>query len=329
MKSSLPFFLTLILFGSGCVSQKKYQELEDSKKYYEQQAARADSLENMNRLLTEEVREVEGYYRTSLNTIESMKAANQSLNNSYQELLQRFNRMLDQGQDVLSTSSYEKQSLTEQLSAYRAELDRRERYLTEMERQLAAKEDQLRRAGTPIPDLRQDLAQRDQIIQQLQYELQRKDATIQQIKQNITAAMSGFSASDFTVTEKRGKLYLSMSQNLLFRSGSTRIDDEGKRAISQLASALKNNQDIDIIVEGHTDSDGSPAKNWDLSVMRATAVVQELTSNGVSPDRLTAAGRGLYAPVATNNTSEGKALNRRTEIIVTPKLDELMNIINQ
>ncbi len=329
MKSTFSFLFALIILGSGCVSQKKYQELEDSKSYYEQQAARADSLENINQLLAEEVREIEGYYRSSLNSIESMKAANLALNNSYQELLQRFNRMVEQGQDVLSTSSYEKQSLTQQLSAFKAELDRREAYLTNLERQLAAKEDQLRRAGTPIPDLREDLAQRDQVIQQLQAELQRKDATVQQLKQKVMAAMTGFSESDFTITEKRGKLYLSMSQNLLFRSGSTRIDQEGQRAIAQLANALKNNPDIDIVVEGHTDTDGSAARNWDLSVMRATAVLRELVDNGVSPERLTAAGRGPYAPVATNNTTEGKALNRRTEIIISPKLDELMNIINQ
>jgi len=120
---------------------------------------------------------------------------------------------------------------------------------------------------------------------------------------------------------------VSMSQQLLFRSGSNKLDREGRRAIRQLAQVLRNNQDIDIIVEGHTDTDGETGENWDLSVLRATTVVKELTDNGVDPRRLTASGRAFYEPVASNNSASGKAQNRRTEIIITPKLEELMDLV--
>jgi chemotaxis protein MotB len=118
-----------------------------------------------------------------------------------------------------------------------------------------------------------------------------------------------------------------MSQNLLFSSGSEDIDWRGKQALMQVAEALKTNTDFEVVVEGHTDSDGTAARNWDLSVLRATSIVKELTKYGVEPARIVAAGRGFYAPVAPNNTQQGKALNRRSEIILTPKLDDLYRII--
>ena len=122
-------------------------------------------------------------------------------------------------------------------------------------------------------------------------------------------------------------MYLSLSQNLLFPSGSDEIDWKGRQALMKLADALKSNPDIDITVEGHTDTDGTAAKNWDLSVLRATTVVKLLSSYGVPSDRLIASGRGFYAPIASNDTPQGKGLNRRTEIILSPQLDELYNLI--
>ena len=139
----------------------------------------------------------------------------------------------------------------------------------------------------------------------------------------------GFTDSDLTISEKNGKIYVSLSQNLLFASGSDKIDWKGKKAIIQVAQVLNSNQDILVNVEGHTDSDGNPNSNWDLSVRRATAVVKVLTGQGVDAKRVTASGRAFYDPIAPNNSAANKAKNRRTEIILSPKLDLLYDIINQ
>jgi len=115
---------------------------------------------------------------------------------------------------------------------------------------------------------------------------------------------------------------------LIFPSGSTNINAEGRSAVRQLAEALKNNPDIDILVEGHTDSQGSALMNWKLSVDRAVAVTDILTDYGLNPERITAAGRGEYMPVASNQTAEGRARNRRTEIVISPKLDEIYDLLS-
>jgi len=158
-----------------------------------------------------------------------------------------------------------------------------------------------------------------------QLDMQRQ--SLQSLKNGLNNALRGFSASDLTVVERNGKIYVSMSQNLLFASGSKIIDKRGKDALAKLSEVLVTTPDIDILVEGHTDTDGTADFNWDLSVARGTAVVKELTSHGVDPKRLTAAGRSFFIPVASNDTEDGKAKNRRTEIILSPKLDQLYKLL--
>jgi len=319
--------MSALLLGAGCVSQKKYQELENANMELKMEAAQADSLARINQQLAQEVRDIESMYRNSLHDKERMRTANKSLFTNFQDLRERYDALIEQRKNVLSTSSYEKQSLLEQLSIQQEQLDAKERYLRKLEWDLAQKEERLNQIGNQ--DLMSDLERQQRMIQELQAQLQQKENNLKQIEQKIKQSMYGLSSADFTVTEKRGKLYVSMSQNLLFPSGSSTLDVKGKQALQQLAAALKNNPGIDIMVEGHTDTDGSATQNWDLSVLRATSVVRALTDSGVDPYRITAAGRSYFDPVATNATSSGKALNRRTEIIISPRLDELLELMNQ
>ena len=153
------------------------------------------------------------------------------------------------------------------------------------------------------------------------------------MKKRVTDALLNFNENELTVEVKNGKVYVSLAEKLLFGSGSKKVDAQGANALKQLAAALKGNSEINIMVEGHTDNvpisraSQYMNDNWDLSVMRATSIVRILVSNGVSPETITASGRGEFSPVAVNNTPENKALNRRTEIILTPKLDELFQIL--
>ena len=230
--------------------------------------------------------------------------------------------MVAQNQALLATTSGEKQELTDSLAAKQVALDQRERELKRIEEDLAEKEAIFNKVNSQFSEYEQQ-------VQNLTALLEMQQSKINALRLKINQALNGFTDADLTVSEKNGKIYVSLSQNLLFASGSDNIDWKGKKAIIQLAEVLNTNPDISINVEGHTDSDGSANQNWDLSVRRATAVVKVLTGQKVDPKRITASGRALYDPLEPNTTTAGKAKNRRTEIILSPKLDELYEIINQ
>ncbi len=177
------------------------------------------------------------------------------------------------------------------------------------------------------------LRERENTLNELQEMLARQDSITKRLNDIIRNALLGFQSDELSVEVKNGKVYVSMSDKLLFRSGSAAIEDKGKEAIKVLAEVLKKNPDIDILVEGHTDN--VPIRtavyrdNWDLSVARATSIVRILTDDyNIKPTRLTASGRGEFSPRASNETAEGKAMNRRTEIILSPKLEEIMQLLN-
>ena len=151
----------------------------------------------------------------------------------------------------------------------------------------------------------------------------------------MKAALIGFADKGITVEQKNGRVYVSMEAELLFSSGSTAVGAEGKTAVMQLAKALEGQEDLTVLVEGHTDSDkmsgkGAIKDNWELSAKRATAVVRIMLANSnLDPAILTAAGRGEFSPIVENNTKENKAKNRRIEVILTPNLDKLFEILEE
>lgn len=178
------------------------------------------------------------------------------------------------------------------------------------------------------------LAERELALNELRNVIARQDSITKRLNDVLRDALLGFKSDELSVEVKNGKVYVSMSDKLLFKSGSAAVETKGKEAIKVLAGVLEKNPDIDILIEGHTDN--VPIKtavyqdNWDLSVARATSIVRILTVDyKILPTRLTASGKGEYSPRATNETPEGRALNRRTEIILSPKLDEIMQLLKQ
>ncbi|WP_046403338.1 OmpA family protein [Odoribacter sp. N15.MGS-14] len=176
------------------------------------------------------------------------------------------------------------------------------------------------------------LSEREATINKLQAEVDAQNARLQSLLNSVKDALLGFSSDELTVTEKNGKIYVAMSDKLLFESGSAQVNKQGKEALGKLAEVLKKQHDIDVFIEGHTDN--KPIKtvqfkdNWDLSVVRATSVVRILTKDyGVNPLQILPCGRGEFMPVDNNESVEGRAHNRRTEIIMAPKLDKLMDIL--
>ena len=179
-----------------------------------------------------------------------------------------------------------------------------------------------------------ELDERERTINELQDMINAQTERVQNLLNSVKDALLGFSSDELTVREKDGKVYVAMSDKLLFESGSARVDKRGKEALAKLAEVLNKQSDIDVYIEGHTDSKpintAQFKDNWDLSVIRATSVVRILTKDyGVKPLQIQPCGRGEFMPVADNETADGRAKNRRTEIIMAPKLDKLYQMLNQ
>ncbi len=323
------FLLLLALSAVSCVTQQKYEELEAIKDYYVNEAKGVDSLRYQQQQLSNRLRVSEALVREYTQELENQTIANQSLQQAYQDVLARYNELLEQNRRVLATSSYEKLGLQEQLSAQQSELDRRARDQAIMEYEVGQREAKLSAMAGSYDNMQGDLAERNRRIMELEAMLRTNQTAMQGLRGAVNDALVDFSATDLSVEERNGRLYVSLSQELLFQSGSDNIDAKGRRALQQLARALNQNPEIEIKVEGHTDNVGTAAANWDLSVRRATSVVKVLTTFGVDPARITAAGRGLHAPIASNNTAAGRAQNRRTEIVLSPRLDQLFQLIER
>ncbi len=249
------------------------------------------------------------------------------------------NDTTDMGEVLRSTAQKLEGLNTEydQLNSYYKNLlnssGRLNRDLTIQKEQLLAIQENLERTRKLNDSLSVSLGERERKVKELEQVLANKDKAVQDLKNRISNALLNFKENDLTVNVKNGKVYVSLAEQLLFRSGSVEVDSKGVTALQQLAKALKDQKDIHIMVEGHTDNVPISRKsaymqdNWDLSVMRATSITRILTKGGLSPSQITASGKGEYSPLASNTTSENKQKNRRTEIIITPNLDELFKIL--
>lgn len=207
------------------------------------------------------------------------------------------------------------------------------RDMAQQQEQLLTIQQNLEKTRKENDSLSTSLAEREKKVRELERVLANKDKAVQDLKNKISNALLNFKENDITVKVKNGKVYVSLAEQLLFGSGSIEVDSKGVSALQQLAKAIKDQKDINILVEGHTDNVPISKKsaymqdNWDLSVMRATSITKILTKAGVSPKQVTASGRGEFMPLAENDTPANKQKNRRTEIIITPNLDELFRIL--
>ena len=194
-------------------------------------------------------------------------------------------------------------------------------------------ENQLYKTNAELNMTKEQIAAQRQRLQQMQSFIDQQQKAVQDLKKRISDALVGFNSSELDVTMKDGKVYISMQESLLFPSGSAKVNPRGKEALAKVASVLTSNNDINIDIEGHTDNKPIHTTqypdNWALSTARATSIAHVLIDEySVSPTRLIASGRAFYQPVATNETEDGRAHNRRTEIILEPKLDELMMLMS-
>jgi len=233
-------------------------------------------------------------------------------------------------------------SLEAQLSALRADTATLHHQLADLQNNYNALNanynklnDNYSSSSTKVTQLSSDLQKREARLKEVEEALKKRDAATDALKNKLQQALLGFQNSGLTVDVRDGKVYVSLADKLLFPSGSIIIDERGKQALNQLAVVLNKEPDINIAVEGHTDTKkvinlGQIKDNWDLSVLRATSVTRYLTeTQNVDPHRLTATGKGQFQPVDPGTTPDALAKNRRIEIVLSPKLDELYNLIKQ
>ena len=234
---------------------------------------------------------------------------NKALQDSYSALEKNSN-------DALETNMQKNRDLLAQLQA--------------KEKAMAAEQDRLNKLSA-------ELESNTKRLNELESMIAAKDAAMKKLKDTLSKALNAFEGKGLTVEMKNGKVYVSMENKLLFGTGSWAVGSEGRRAVVEVGKVLANNPDITVLIEGHTDNDkilgsigGGVENNWDLSTKRATAIVNILAENaGIKKQNLTAAGRGEFAPIMSNDTQEGKAKNRRIEVILTPKLDEISKMLNE
>lgn len=308
--------LTLSLAVS-CVSPKVYKELEDKyanlKKEHRQLTDDNEVLQNAKTKLENSLKDLQKNYDDAVATRDRLQSEYNALKSNYDNL----------------TSSYD--ALEKNSSAAIADNVKKNR---ELLAQLEAKEQALAAENARLKKLEKDLADRSNRVNELENLIAAKDAAMTNLKNAISRALTDFEGKGLTIEQRDGKVYVSMENKLLFSSGSWAVGSQGRQAVEQLGAVLGDNPDIAVLIEGHTDNvpykgNSQLSGNWDLSTKRATAIVNILRENtSINPENLTAAGRGEYAPIATNDTPEGRAKNRRIEVILTPKLDEITKLLN-
>ena len=318
MKLFLAIGIGIILWG--CVPLQKYNDLQTNynKVISDQGNYKSSTIDFENK-----IKELETQLSMSRISAEQLREDTVSLSQQYKMLAVEYdkvgaiNRALEDKYAGLQTKgSAETAKMIRDLEGTRIELQRKEDRLNELEKELNARSLILDKKESRIKELEEIIAQ--------------KDAAVLALKEKIAKALLGYKDKGLTVEEKNGKIYVSMEAKLLFPSGKIDVAPEGKTALIDLAKVLENQTDIEIIVEGHTDSDplktaAHPKDNWELSVLRATSVTKIMIENSdMSPTKILAAGRSEYIPVSKTD----KAKNRRIEIIITPNLNALFELIS-
>lgn len=324
----LSFILMLSMFA--CVPARKVEEMQSKMDKCEAERSKlAQSAQDLETRL----KEADAELLMLREDVQKLKEDTTMLGRSFKRLTRQYDKLNEINDQLLSkqrrsmeSSESENRKLMRELMAAQEELQVKEDMLRQLERDLDAKKKNL-------DQLELELQDREKKLRELQRLIDEKDKAVRELKDRITEALLGFKDKGLTVETRNGRIQVSMEAKLLFPSGSTSINPDGKQALIDLAKVLEEQENLTVLVEGHTDTDafrgrGEISDNWDLSVMRATAVVKIMLANSkLDPKMLTAAGRSEFVPIDPGSSPEAKAKNRRIEIILTPNLDQLFEIL--
>lgn len=326
---------SFLLFS--CVPAKEFQALQDKNIKCEEERERF-SIENES--FAKSNKELESKYGVLKAEVDQLvtDSTNRSielnrLKDENQKLKTRYAELQNLQESFMAGSQKESRRVLAQLQETQEELQVKQDALKELERQLNLRRKNLEELQSNLNELKKDLDDRNERIKEMEMILARKDSAVMALRKVVSDALFGFEGKGLSVNLKNGKVYVSLEEQLMFKSGSHVVDANGIKALKQLVSVLEQHPDINILVEGHTDDVPFPARgelldNWDLSVKRATSIVRVLLDGSkINPTRISASGRSQYHPVDPQKTPAARQKNRRTEIILTPKLDELFEIL--
>ena len=332
MKKTSILLYSLLFIISSCVSPKIHNALsKDHKKI----SSELNESEKKSLRLSNQIHEL-NFLKESLkkqlhnlknDSIQNGKAL-VSLQNKFNELNIAYDLFASEKSREISEKVTETKRLLEQLQESQNSLIIKEDELNALSVSLTDKENELN-------NLQKDLTARSNRVAELEQIINKKDSTLTNLKNRVSKALIGLEGDGLTIKQENGKIYISLEEDLLFASGKYNINEKGEEALSKLANVLANQNNIEIVIEGHTDNipinnNNLISDNWDLSVMRSTAVVRIMLKNKkLDPLQLTAAGKGEYNPIANNETAEGRKMNRRIEMIVSPNLDDLFRILEE
>jgi chemotaxis protein MotB len=331
MNKTTLFLLIVLSVGlNSCVSERKYSEEVQRRKTAEDALASSKQanqeyetkVTELNRQVAENTKRLDGLR----NDTSVCGTSYRRITAQYDQLMANYELLLKQNRELMQRTSTENSQLVGQLNLTQEQLIRKEDSLKRLDISMRSQK-------RSLDSLTVEIGKRETRVKELESALAAKDKALNDIRDKVKKALVGFEGNGLTIQQKNGKIYVSMEDKLLFATGSTKVQSQGEEALRSLSDVLAANTDINVMVEGHTDDvpmkgSGEIKDNWDLSVMRATTVVKILLQNKtIDPKRISAAGRGEYLPIDAAKTVEARSKNRRTEIILTPKLDELFQVL--
>ena len=330
MKKSILYLSAILFLVSSCVAPKIHNSLLSE---HETANNKLSASEKKVLQLNNNLEEKEGkilILETQLSELRNDSIQNGKaltiLQDKYDELSDTYDLLTSKSSRYMSDKAKETKKLLEQLEQAQSELFAKEDELNKLSNSLDAKEEELKIA-------QEELEARSVRVTELETIINKKDSMVTALKKSISKALIGLEGEGLTIEKRNGKVYISLEEDLLFASGKYVVNSGGVTALNKLATALSTQTDLEILVEGHTDNiplsgKGLVKDNWDLSVMRATNVVKVLTkTQSLNPLQLTAAGRAEFVPIASNETKQGRSSNRRIEMILSPNLDDLFDLL--
>jgi len=318
-KIFLPFLTILIL--ASCVPNRKFMEVSQKQEECEREN---EQLRLENERLSTDINEFDTKYNVAERKIDALKSDTSVMGNSLRILRKQYDKINALNDQLLSKTASLREGTEAEKKTLMAELEA-------VRLSLLEKEDALNQLETALNTKEEELLEREAKLTELRSKINEKDSLMSALRKSVSDALLGFEGKGLTIEKRNGRVYVSMEAKLLFATGETAVDKKGRDVIIDLARALGDRDDLDIMVEGHTDSDEFqrstfPRNNWDLSVLRATSVIMIMLDNSdMNPEMLVAAGRSQYMPVDPNDKSK----NRRIEIILSPKLDELLELVGE
>ncbi len=327
----ISYLLTLLITSSivSCVPARKLEELQLS---YDDLNSQYKEMKTMKEFGDTSLMELKNRYNSLSDNYNLLKGECDEQRKDYEKTQTSYELLNKNYKELVNSNENTKKDLLYELERLDKQLDDKKRELFSKESSLMAKEQEATDLKKNLDKLAESLRERESRVNELESKLAAQETAVKELKDRLTNSLIGYQNSGISVIEKDGKVYVSLDNSLLFQSGKIDIDWKGKTALLKVAESLLNIEDFDIMVEGHTDNipmkSSTIKDNWDLSVLRATSVVRYLSTEGkMDPIKIIPSGRSKFVPIDSAKTREARAKNRRIEIILTPKLDSIMELL--